>query len=98
MADGLTYHQTITGEMKNGWKSFNLQKDMVFTGDSSKFNIETSMSGSFVPTLKFATAWQYNPIVMSLKTTFNDYYVEYTHNGPVSDFRCDWKVQMPTER
>lgn len=97
MDDGFTYHQTVTGDMKNGVDNFNYQKDLIFTGDANKFDLQTNLAGSFVPTVKIETSWQYDPIVLSLKTTLNDMSVEYTHTGPMNDFTCIWKIQKESE-
>lgn len=98
MNDGFTYHQSVAGQMKNGAKDFNFQKDLVFTGDANKFELQTNLAGSFLPTIKFETTWQYNPILLSFKSTLNDLSVEYTHTGPMNDFTCNWKLNMPSSR
>lgn len=93
MANSVTFHQTITGEMKNGWQSFNLAKDLVFSGDMSNFDLTASVTGSMVPTMKLETKWNNSQMSGELKVTVHDYYFEYIHAGTISDFTCNWKLK-----
>jgi hypothetical protein len=95
MENGLSLHQTLDGQMKNGYENFNMQKDLVFTGNKNQFDLEVKMAGSFVPTLSYTTSWQNSPVKMALKATLNEYHFEYTHNGDWTDFTCDYLVKVP---
>ena len=98
MENGITYHRTVTGQMKNGIENFDSQQDLVFTGDANKFDVQANMAGSFMPSVKFETSWQYDPTKLSLKSTFNKYNFEYIHTGPRTDFTCAWKMTLPVSR
>lgn len=95
MVNGIAYHQTTNGQMRNGAEDFNVQEDFVFSGDFSKFDVEGSMSGSYLPTMSFSTNWEYDPTNLALKATLNEYHVEYTHVGGWKDFTCTYHVKVP---
>lgn len=94
--NGVAYHCTIDGQMKNGYDNFNMQKDLVFTGGKNKFDLEASASGSFMPSVSFTTNWQYDPTKFAVKTSLNKYYLEYTHNGDLKNFTCTYHVKVPS--
>ena len=93
MSNGVTFHQTINGEMKNGWDNFQLQKDLVFSGSLTNFDLTAGISGSMVPTMNMETKWNKATNAGSLKVTVADYYGEYIHTGTVNDFQCNWKLK-----
>lgn len=93
MTNGVTYHQTINGEMKNGWTNFQLQKDLVVSGVMSGFEVTASISGSMVPTMSLETSWKQATNAGSVKLTVSDYYGEYIHTGTLNDFQCNWKLR-----
>lgn len=95
MVNGIAFHQTVNGQMKNGADDFTMQKDFVFSGDKTAFDVQASMSGSYVPTVSYSTNWAYDPVKLSLKVALNDYHVEYVHNGKWQDFSCNYLVKVP---
>jgi len=97
MTNGITWHQTVTGSMRNGVKDFTLNKDFVFSGDLDNFSVEASLKGTSMPELSFESKWQRAQTGLTFKATFNQYNAEYTHTGPMTDFTCTWKIVKNTE-
>ena len=95
MESGIAFHHTVTGDMKNGVDSFNHKVDLVFSGDSKKFDLQSSLTSSALRPMSFESSWDSSRSGVTVKGQYGEYRAEYTHQGMWNDFSCNYKVTCP---